>query len=235
MSTKATDQRRIATWFDSTYASIGSRYLRGLQAYLVFPELLGASPSDTLLDVACGAGMLLEAASEYTPNLHGCDISAVAVGQARVRAPRAHVLVANSEALPYGASKFDIVTCLASLERMLDRRRALAEMLRVGKPQARYCLMVRNSNTHSWKYWHSGAARAPERGHADADTIDNWTALFESAGLKIVRVLPDQYPLLRRQRWHGLFLREVDFRKVAVSHEPIERANEFIFILEKRQ
>jgi ubiquinone/menaquinone biosynthesis C-methylase UbiE len=235
MSSKASDQRRIATWFDTTYASLGSRYLRGLQAYLVFPELLGAGPSDTLLDVACGAGMLLEAASEYTPNLYGCDISAVAVGQARVRAPRAHVLVANAEALPYGASTFDLVTCLASLERMLDRRRALAEMLRVGKPGARYCLMVRNSNTRSWKYWASAAAREPQRGHADADTIGNWTALFESAGFGVQRVLPDQYPLLRRQRWRSLFLRDIDFRQAVVSRAPLERANEFIFILEKRR
>jgi SAM-dependent methyltransferase len=149
--------------------------------------------------------------------------------------PRAHVLVANAEALPYCAGAFDLVTCLASLERMLDRRRALEELLRVGKPRARYCLMVRNSNTPGWKYWASSAAREPDRGHADADTIGNWTALFTSTGFKVVRVLPDQYPLLRRQRWRSLFLRDVDFRKVAASDAPLERANEFIFMLEKRQ
>lgn len=233
MSTRALDQRSIVEWFDSTYARKGVRYLRPLQAYLIFPELLGAGPHETLLDVACGPGVLLRAASEYTQCLHGCDISAVAVRQARAQIPEAQVLVANAEALPYSAGAFDLVTCLGSLERMLDRPRALREILRVGSPRARYCFLVRNSMTRGWKYLARSAARKPSRGHADADTVDNWTTLFESAGFHILRVLPDQYPLLRRQSWRSLFLGLGDFRGAVASSAPLERTNEFIFILEK--
>jgi SAM-dependent methyltransferase len=213
---------------------MGSRYLRPLKGYLVFPELVAASASDALLDVACGPGMLLQAASSRTSRLFGCDISAVALRQARSRVPQAGMALANAEALPYESSAFDVVTCLGSLERMLDRRRALDEMLRVGKPHARYCFLVRNSNTFRWKWIGGTSARRPSRGHADADTIGNWTSLFEGSGYQVHRVLPDQYPLQRRRWWTGLAGGPSDYLTAVVSDAPIERANEFIFLLGKR-
>jgi len=235
MSTRESAQRSIVAWFDSTYARKRARYLRPLEGYVVYPRLLGVSVADAVLDVACGPGMFLQATEEYTGRLFGCDVSAVAIGQARTRVPAARLAVANAEALPYEAATFDVVTCLGSLERMLDRPRALAEILRVGSPRARYCFLVRNSNTLSWKYLASGSARQPSSGHADADTLGNWTNLFESTGFRVDRVLPDQYPLLRRRRLRSLFLETVDFRVPATSGEPIENANEFIFLLGKQR
>jgi ubiquinone/menaquinone biosynthesis C-methylase UbiE len=201
---------------------------------MIYPGLVAATPGDTLLDVACGPGMLLLAASASTERLFGCDISAVAIEQARSRVPQARVSVANAEALPYESSSFDVVTCLGSLERMLDRPRALGEMLRVGKPRARYCFLVRNSNTPGWKYLASASARRPARGHADADTLDNWARLFESAGFHVRQVLPDQYPLLRRRSWRNLVLGTMDYRTPVASDAPVESANEFIFLLGKQ-
>jgi SAM-dependent methyltransferase len=227
-------QRTIAAWFDATYTRKGMRYLRPLRAYWIFPELLGVTQQDTLLDIACGPGVLLRAASEYTQRLYGCDISAVAVQKARTRISAARVLVANAESLPYRTGAFDVVTCLGSLERMLDRRRVLREMLRIGSTRARYCFLVRNSNTRSWRCAAQNNARQPSLGHLDADTLENWTSLFESTGFSVRRVLPDQYPLLRRRLWRGLCLRRVDFRKPIVPDEPLERSNEFVFILEKQ-
>lgn len=230
----AADQRGITDWFDATYARRGARYLRPVRAYRIYPELLEVGPTDRLLDVACGPGVLLQAASEHTERLHGCDISTVAVGMARERIPGARVLVANAETLPYPDGVFDVVTCLGSLERMLDRPRALGEMARVGAPGARYCFLVRNSNTGRWKLVSSAHARRPDRGHADADTMEAWARLFRSSGLAVERVLPDQYPLLRRRLWRRLRLGPSHFRTVALSRAPLERANEFVFVLEKR-
>jgi SAM-dependent methyltransferase len=228
-------QRSIVAWFDSTYARRGARYLRPLRAYLIYPELLRASVSDNLLDVACGPGLLLLAASAYTERLHGCDISGVAVAQARALVPYASVSVANAESLPYASGSFDVVTCLGSLERILDRPRALEEMLRVGSPDARYCFLVRNSNTPIWKYLASSSARRPDGGHADADTLDNWTKLFRSAGFDVRQVLPDQYPLLRSRSLRRVILGPVDYRKPVASNAPVNRANEFLFLLGKQK
>jgi SAM-dependent methyltransferase len=226
-------QRSIAAWFDSTYARKGARYLRPLRGYVVYPELVGVSSGDALLDVACGPGLLLQAASVVTERLFGCDISSVAVGQARSRVRNARLTVANAEALPYESSMFDVVTCLAGLERVLDRRRALAEMLRVGTPTARYCFLVRNSNTPGWKVFGRVSARQPDRGHADADTLENWNELFSSTGFRVLDVLPDQYPLLRRRSWGKIVRGPIDFSKPVTSGAPIDRANEFVFVLGK--
>lgn len=233
MNWRSAAQREIAGWFDATYTRLGTSYLRPLEGYVLYPELTAMSSSDALLDVACGPGMLLQAASSLTAQLFGCDISAVAARQARSRVPGSHITVANAEALPYESSTFDVVTCLGSLERMLDRQRALDEMLRVGRPRARYCFLVRNSGTPRWRYLARASARQPHRGHPDADTLENWTSLFATAGFKIEEVLPDQYPLLRWRSWRSLGRKPVDYRSPAPSSAPVSCANEFIFMLSR--
>jgi SAM-dependent methyltransferase len=223
-------QQAVADWFDSTYRRKGTWYLRPVNAYFVFLELLGAKAEHRLLDVACGPGVLLRAASEYTTNLYGIDISSVAIAQARKAVPTAELHVGNAERLPYDDGRFELVTCLGSLERMLDVRTVLCEMHRVGVGAAKYCFLVRNSNSFGWKWWAPVARRSRESAHAGADTLENWWRLFESAGFAVVDVLPDQYPLHRRRRWT---LRPVDFRKPLASAAPLELANEFVFLLEK--
>jgi SAM-dependent methyltransferase len=226
-------QRDIVDWFDATYRRKGERYLRPVEAYLVFLELLGARPEHRLLDVACGPGVLLRAAAQYTPQLYGIDISSIAIAQGRSTLPGAELVVGNAEQLPYRDGSFDLITCLGSLERMFDVRRALREMRRVGTPGARYCFLVRNSSSFGWRYWAPITSRYRAKGHAGADTRSNWQGLFEGQGFKVTAVLPDQYPLHRRRRWVSLGLRAVDFRKPVTSSAPLDRANEFLFLLER--
>lgn len=234
MSTSGAEQRRIVAWFDSVYSRKGDRYLRPVEAYIVFLELLRARPEHKLLDVACGSGMMLRAATEYASALHGIDISNVAAAQAKRKLPGAQIAVANAERLPYKDETFDLITCLGSLERMLDIERALRELRRVGRNDAKYCFLVRNANTFSWRYLAVFTARQRTCGHAGARHLEEWVSLFESQAFRIVHVLPDQYPLHRRRKWASLSLRDVDFRRPLTTHVPLARANEFVFLLEKR-
>jgi hypothetical protein len=117
---------------------------------------------------------------------------------------------------------------------MLNKSRALEEMRRVGKPSAKYCFLVRNSNTPAWRYLRRINARQRTRAHAGADTLQNWARLFESHGFRVVDVLPDQYPLHRRKRWASLLFGRVDYRTPITPDADIEGANEFLFLLEKR-
>lgn len=223
-------QQAIVDWFDVVYERKGDRYLRPTRAYYVFLELLQAKPGQRLLDVACGLGRLLEAARTCGVTMNGIDISEVAVSKARLNVPEATIECGNAESLPYRDETFDLVTCIGSLERIVSAKSALSEMLRVGTPNARYCLLVRNSETFSWKI-RSSFSSAHYSGHAGADTLQGWSRLLEANGFLIRSVLPDQYPLHVRKQWKSLFLRPIDFRHPLQA--PLDNANEFVFLLEK--
>ena len=131
------EQARIAAWFDATYGRKGLQYLRPVEAYYVFIELLQVQAGAKFLDVACGMGQMLLAAEEYDCELHGCDISRTALNGAKSRLEHASLVCCNGESLPYKNCQFDFVTCTGSLERMIDVNQVLAELIRVGKAGAR--------------------------------------------------------------------------------------------------
>ncbi len=226
-------QSEMVEWFDNMYARRGEFYLRAVKAYYVFLSLLKASKNDKLLDVACGLGRLLEAASEYGCKLTGIDISSVAVEKAKQKLPQANISVANAEALPFETDHFDLITCLGSLERMINLNKVLNELFRVGKPEAKYCFLVRNSNTASWKYLKKGLGLQNKKGHQGANNLTEWKNIFDACGFKVEEVWPDQYPIFKRQRIKSLGLRSIDYKTPVRGSIPIENANEFIFILSK--
>ena len=230
---QASEQTRITEWFDEIYRRKGERYLRPVKAYYIYLELLEIEHGDSLLDAACGLGLLLTAAREYGCLMHGVDISGTAISKARQNVPDAVLARSNLEQMPFADATFDRLTCIGSLERVLNPRRALAEIGRVVKPNARLCLLVRNSNTMAWRFLSGSIAAKRARGHQGADTLDNWRDLFESTGFEVLRVLPDQYLIHRRKELGSLRLAKVDFRRVVDSLLPLHRANEFIFILKK--
>lgn len=227
-------QETVRVWFDDVYATRGLEYLRPPEAYPIFVHLLGARPGEALLDVACGPGLLLRAASEYGLRAYGVDLSSVALTIRRTVAPDARALVGNAEQLPYASESFDHITCIGSLERMLDRNRVLREMHRVAKPGARFCLMVRNSRTLSWKIHGELLGRRNVRGHQDAAGLEWWSELFNKLGFVVDRVYPDQWFAQRFRRALGVSW-EAQQGRVASSYLlPLRFANEFIFVMRKR-
>ena len=226
-------QEQIVAWFNKIYSKKGRGYLRPVKAYSVFLTLLQATSQHKLLDVACGMGCLLEAAQNRGCDLHGIDISSVALDTAKQHVPNASLQLANAEAIPLQDNSFDLITCLGSLERMLDLPKVLGELRRLGKSDARYCFLVRNANTAIWKYLKMGLAMRNKEGHQGAKTLAQWHTVFDENGFVVDGVYPDQYPLHKKQKWSSLGLRKVDYGQVVSSKKPLEQANEFIFILRK--
>ena len=62
--TQTTDvnQAEIKQWFNGTYKRFGLNYLRPIEAYTLFLELMQPVSGNKILDVACGPGQLLMAA-----------------------------------------------------------------------------------------------------------------------------------------------------------------------------
>jgi len=232
--TISTRQQEIANWFDKTYSRRGEWYLRPVKAYYIFLELLEIKPKEKLLDIACGLGRLLEAANEYDCELTGVDISKVAVEKAQKNVPDAHIQWANAEALPFNDDEFDVITCLGSLERMLNLSQVFHEMKRVTAEKARFCFLVRNENTATWNIKKTLRIQN-EEGHQGAKSLQMWTNIFEDEGFEIIDILPDQYPLQKRLLLRSLGLKKVNYKSIVAGNRPIENANEFIFILRKVQ
>lgn len=228
-------QAEVAAWFDHTYATQGFRYLRPLAAYPIYLQLLGARPDERLLDVACGAGLLVRAASERGVRATGSDLSVRGAELARGFAPRSDTVVANSERLPFADATFDLVTCIGALERFLDRGAALAEMRRVARSDARFCFLVRNSATLAWQVWSTLLGRRNVRGHQDALPLAAWRELFRSQGFIVTDVLPDQWARQKLRAWWRGFRPAVPTgpERVARPWLPLRLANEFLFLLRK--
>lgn len=231
---KAHEQERVRGWFDAMYRRRGIRYLRPATAYPIYMQVLGVQAGQTLLDVGCGPGLLLEAALGRGVIASGVDLSSTAIEIAKARVPEATVCVGNAETLDFEAARFDYVTCIGSLERMLDRRQVLAEMQRVTKPEARFCFLVRNCEHATWRVWHRALGRRNHSAHQDALALAEWRDLFESSGFQVERVLPDQWPRQRLRRALGLGPRDGRDERVHVGRLPLRWALEFLFLLKKR-
>lgn len=226
-------QEKIINWFNNTYKKRGFWYLRPAHAYSIYLEILGVKKNHKLLDVACGLGRLLEASQEYGVEPYGIDISGVAIAKAKERFPNFNLVEGNAEQLPYEDDFFNYVSCIGSLERMINLQQVLKEMLRVGAKGCKYCFLVRNSETTSWQVFKKTLGFKNDAGHQDAKNLNQWTSIFQSAGFEVLNVYPDQYPLMKRKRRNSLWLKNVDYKQILESSKPIEKANEFLFLVKK--
>ena len=227
-----TKQQKIAEWFDQTYKIRGNAYLRPKEAYYIFLQLLEVKMGQSILDVACGLGRLLAVAEEKGLAPTGIDISKVAIEHCRQKLPSISSIIRNAEELPFEALSFDYVTCLGSLERMLDRDKVLQEIKRVLKNEGTICLLVRNSNSWKWKFIKKPLGLINKQGHQDAMSLEEWIALLERNGLKVTNTYCDQWPLMKF-KYLSTFGFWRKFEKTQLSPLPIKFANEFVFLVKK--
>jgi SAM-dependent methyltransferase len=185
----------VRVWYNRRYAAKGLQSMRPAQAYPVFLDLLDVHSRAMLLDVSCGAGLLLAAALARDVSAVGIDLSDEAVRLAHRVAPGARVTVGSGEHLPFRSSTFDYVSCLGSLEHFLDMGMGLREMVRVAKPTARLCILVPNKTFAGWGLLgRHGTEQQDINEHLM--TLPAWSRLFQDHGLEVLRVIPD--------RWHAV-------------------------------
>ncbi|MGR8919042.1 MAG: class I SAM-dependent methyltransferase [Gammaproteobacteria bacterium] len=98
---------------------------------------------DSLLDVACGTGVVAIAGAEHgASRVCGLDLSPGMVAVARDKAPALEWQQGDAAALPYDDATFDVVVCQFGLMFFPDRAGAIGEMLRVLKPGGRIGIAV---------------------------------------------------------------------------------------------
>ncbi|GAB5453658.1 MAG: hypothetical protein Hals2KO_39860 [Halioglobus sp.] len=191
----ASDVSGIKQFYDEVYhvgaeaASVGpSRHDFRLT------KKLGIRNGESVLDVACGTGGWLEACKERGASVAGIDLSTRAIAVCRQRIPEGEFHDQPAETLPFSDGEFDVVTCLGSLEHFLNPVASLREMVRVAKPDARFCILVPNSDFLTrklglFKGTYQVTAKEVVR------SLEEWDTLFTQAGLCVDRRWRDLHVL----------------------------------------
>ncbi len=97
-----------------------------------------------LLDNGCGVGEYLARLAGASRDPHGIEFDLDRARAAAARAPRASVICAAGEHLPYASSSFDLILSHEVLEHVADDRAAAAEIVRLLRPGGRLILFVPN-------------------------------------------------------------------------------------------
>lgn len=113
---------------------------RSAQREVLLREGMLPLASREILDVGCGHGRELVALTEAGADparLHGVDLLADRIAEARQQFPDLDFRVGNAEHLDYGDAYFDLVLCFTVFSSILDERMArgvAGEIVRVTKP-----------------------------------------------------------------------------------------------------
>lgn len=105
-------------------------------------RLLDIQPSDTVLDIGCGAGNMLE---RIRAKRTGIDLSETMLLRSTKRLGNDVVLQKMSaEALTFDPSTFDKIICSEVIEHILSPEKALSEIARVLKPGGLAAISIPN-------------------------------------------------------------------------------------------
>lgn len=137
--------RGLAGWFTGQAMA---RMNRDANRWMV--DLLDVGPGDRVLDVGCGPGLAVEAATARVGpgSVTGVDHSRVMVRQAArrnraaVRAGRVEIRVAEVTALPYAVGSFTKAGSLNSMQFWAEVGAGLREIHRVLAPGARFAVVL---------------------------------------------------------------------------------------------
>jgi len=161
-------------------------------------EMAQAGPDDTVLDVACGPGLLACAFARVVRNVTGIDLTPAMLEQARALQRRQGLENLTWQEgdvlpLPYADASFSIVSARFAFHHFLDPLAVLKEMRRVFRPGGR--VVVHDSAPAADK---ADAFNRMERlrdpSHVRALPPEEHRALFAAAGLPSPRVQPDRSP-----------------------------------------
>ncbi|MCI0398879.1 MAG: class I SAM-dependent methyltransferase [Chloroflexi bacterium] len=203
--------------------------------YLWLVKLFALQPDDVYLDISCGRGHLPALAQKQGVQTHGLDLSFAAV---RSATGRGHLIVGNSQALPYADDSFTAISNIGSIEHYVDMRAAIREMVRVLKPGGRAFLLVPNTFSLLHNVW-----IAFRRGRTNIDNQpiqrylarQEWQQLFEEQGLVADKVAKYEIERPRTRADFFSYLRHPKrmVRLMLTPFVPLNLAFCFVFVCHK--
>ncbi|MFN0122309.1 MAG: class I SAM-dependent methyltransferase [Blastocatellia bacterium] len=162
-------------------------------------SMTGVTAADTVLDVACGPGMVACLFAAHAAHVTGIDLTPAMIEQAgRLVEKRglANVTLRTGDVrnLPFPDAAFSLVISRYAFHHFPDPATVLGEMVRVCRPGGR--VMIADAALSPDK---ADAFNQMERlrdpSHARALTTSEWAELWEQAGFQNVRARPTRLEL----------------------------------------
>jgi SAM-dependent methyltransferase len=163
--------------------------IRDESALQLLVEASGVGPDDTVLDVACGPGLVVTAFARVVRHATGVDVTPAMLERARQVAAAADLrnasfLEGDVRHLPWPDGSFSVVVSRFAFHHFEDPAAVLAEMRRVCRPGGRVvvCDLTASDDPEKAAAFHRiEILRDPS--HVRALTLGQLTALFSDAAL----------------------------------------------------
>jgi ubiquinone/menaquinone biosynthesis C-methylase UbiE len=160
------------------------------------PELLlaasGAGPEDTVLDVACGPGLMACAFAKVARHVKGIDLTPAMIEQAKVMQQSEGLTnltwhVGDVQRLPFADASFSLVFTRYSFHHFLDPKAVLAEMVRVCSHGGRVVVVDVFTSGPGQDEAYNRMEKLRDPSHVRALALEELTGLVTQAGLREVR------------------------------------------------
>ncbi|MCA9850295.1 MAG: methyltransferase domain-containing protein [Dehalococcoidia bacterium] len=155
--------------------------------------LLDVQNNETVLDVACGPGIVVEHLASRASEVVGIDLTDAMLVAARERCGKVGLRnvqfdAGNAEALPYDDASFDVTVTRLSFHHFIDPGRVLDEMVRVTKLGGRLAVIdVISSEVAADSDLHNAIEILRDPSHVRMLPKSELLALFNGHGLEVMR------------------------------------------------
>jgi len=168
--------------------------IRDEDALRLLVEASGAGPADTVLDVACGPGLVVAAFARVARHVTGIDLTPAMIERARALVDERELAnvtltLGDVRPLPYPDGAFSIVVSRFAFHHFLEPAAVLAEMVRVCRPGGRLVVAdaaVSPDPARAAAFNRMEKLRDPS--HVRAMPLAELAALFAGAGLPVPAV-----------------------------------------------
>jgi SAM-dependent methyltransferase len=157
------------------------------------PELIraatGVRPSDTVLDVACGPGVLACSFAEVARHVTGIDLTPAMIGRAQALQQAKGLdnlrwQIGDVLPLPFPDASFSLVFTRYSFHHFLDPKSVLAEMVRVCSPGGRVAVVDVYTTSPAQAEAFNRMEMLRDPSHVRALALAELIGLFQAAGLE---------------------------------------------------
>jgi ubiquinone/menaquinone biosynthesis C-methylase UbiE len=155
-------------------------------------DLLQIGPEDTVLDVACGPGLVACSLAEVARQVTGIDLTPAMIEQALARQQALGLtnlswLIADAIPLPFPDGAFSVVVTRYSFHHFLDPQAVLAEMVRVCVSGGRVAVIDVFTSSSEQAQAYNRVEKLRDPSHVRALALEELAGLFHDTGLQDVR------------------------------------------------